>query len=633
MLEIIRQGVKGWVGWSIIGLICLTFALFGLNSYFNGPVDPIVANINGEEIKQSEFRRAYDQYRNRIRNMMGENYSPEMVEGMAAKENVLSGLIDEKVLFQAGANLGQYISDADLSEIVKNTPVFQKDGVFDRQTYIAILSRNGMTTDIYEARLRTDLLSKEFMGNAQQTMFVTDSQIDAQLRLQNQTREVAYGVISVEDYLPTVTIDEAEIQAYYDSNLENYQSPERLTVDYIDVSVDTLSKEVEIVEEDLLAFYEERRAQFVDPEQRSASHILLEVNGENDTAILAKLTDIQARLAQGEDFSALATELSEDIGSAKKAGGLGYFPRGVMGDSFDTAVFELAAVGDVSDIVEGEGGYHLIKLTGIREPTEKGFDTVRTEVEALYRTQQAETKFYDLVEQLAELSYENPENLEITAEELGLEIQTTEAFTRGGGTGIAADKKVIAAAFSDDVLANDLNSEVIELSKDRSVVLHLNTHTAASQLPLAAVSEIIKTRLSAEKAREQAMTVGEEKLAKLRAGELAETLFVDDGAWQEKAAYTRTDAGLNPQIRQQVFAMPRPVAAQTLYKGFSVQNGNYIVAALYNVVDAEVIEVDAAIREQVLTQLKQSMGSSETQALIASLKDAAEIEVFTKHLE
>lgn len=633
MLEIIRQGVKGWVGWSIIGVICLTFALFGLNSYFNGPVDPVVAEINGEQIKQSEFRRAYEQYRNRVRNIMGENYRPEMVEGMAAKENVLNGLIEEKVLTQAGANLGQYISNNDLSEIVRKTPAFQKEGVFDQQTYVALLSRSGMTADIYEARLRTELLSKEFMGNVQQTAFVTAKQVDAQLQLQNQTREVAYGVVALADYLSTMSIDESEIQAYYDSHLETYTSPERLTVDYIELSVAELLKTIVFTDEDLAAFYEDKKAQFVEPEQRSASHILLEGNDENADTILTKLTAIKARLAEGETFEALATELSEDIGSAKKGGDLGYFPRGVMGDAFDEAIFDLTTVGDVSEVVKGEGGYHLIKLTGKREPAEKAFDIVRSEVETLYRTQQAETKFYDLAEQLTDVSYENPENLAVTAETLDLAIQTTSDFTRGGGEGIAADKKVIAAAFSDNVLNKDENSEVIELSKDQLIVLHVNTHTTESQLSLATVSGIIKTQLTAEKGRESAVTAGEEIIAKLQAGEAVDTLFTAEGAWQEKASYDRSDSALNAQISQQIFAMPRSVAGEVQYKGFTVQNGNYIVAALHGVSDGDLATIETDSRDTMLTQLKQALAGSETQALIASLKENAQIETFLKNIQ
>ncbi|RKZ79097.1 MAG: parvulin peptidyl-prolyl isomerase, partial [Gammaproteobacteria bacterium] len=611
MLQFIRDQAQGWVAWFIVGLISIPFALWGVNSYLTGPSDVVVATVNGEPIKQAEFQQSFKQYRDRMREMMGERFDPAMFEGLAVKQSVLDDLIDQKLLFTASNKLGQRISDRDINGLIQSTPAFQSEGSFDPERYRMMLARVGLTPVAYEAQLRTDLLAQELTNNIQKSTLVTENSIDNVLRLEKQTRDIAYGVVAAQAQLEQVEVTEQEIRDFYDANKINYMAPERIAVDYIELSVVELAKVVEVDETSLQQFYVDNQDQFVGPEQRRASHILIE--GDEKEA-LELLATIKQRLDDGEDFAVLAKEFSSDTGSAAEGGDLGFFQRGVMDPAFEEVVFSMSTIGDVSEPVKTEFGYHLIELTAIKVAEGQSYADAREEIENVYRNQQAEELFYEQAELLADLSYENPDNLDVTAEELSLTIKTTDAFTRSGGTGIATNKKVIDIAFSEDVLNNELNSTVIELTKSHLLVLHKNNYIAASQLPFDSISPAIKEQLRFERARDMARQKGEAIMVQLKSGGSAETLF-EENSWHEAQLYSRTSSEVSNQVLQQAFSLSKP-SGEAQFTGFTASNGNYIVVKVTAVHDGNPSDASEEDRDGLKSYLARSNGASELQAFI-----------------
>jgi peptidyl-prolyl cis-trans isomerase D len=626
MLHFIRERAQGWVAWFIVGLISIPFALWGVNSYLTGPSDAVTASVNGDPIKQVEFQRAFQQYRDRMRESMGERFDPEMFEGMAVKQSVLDGLIEQRLLLAANNSLGQQVSDTAVNNLIQSNPAFQQEGQFNPERYRLTLARVGLSPASYEAQFRQDLLAQELTNNIQQSALVSSFSIDNILRLEKQTRDIAYGVISAQSLLDQVNIPDDDVQSYYDANQVNYMAPERVAIDYIELSVAELSKAVAVDEALLQQFYVDNQDQFLGPEQRQASHILIE---GDDAESLVMITTIKQRLDDGEDFAVLAAVLSHDTGSAEDGGDLGLFQRGVMDTAFENAAFALS-VGDISDPVQTEFGYHLIKLTAIQLPEGKSFADARQDIESSYRYQQAEDIFYEQAELLADLSYENPDNLDIAAEELLLEIKTTEAFTRDGGIGIASHKKLVKAAFSEDVLTNELNSAVIELNKTHLLVLHKKKHILASQLPFESISPAIREQLKFEQARDKAREQGMTTLTQLQAGELTTALFSDQD-WHEAQSYGRASSDLSQQVLQKAFSLGRP-GSEAIFAGFTASNGNYIVVKVTSVTDGDPSETTEEERDGLKSYLSQTNGSSELQAFIETLRTDADIEVFTKYL-
>lgn len=626
MLHYIRDRAQGWIAWFIVGLISIPFALWGVNSYLTGASDVVVAEVNGKEITQATLQQSVQQYRDQMRNVLGEQFDPAMFEGVMVKRNILDGLIEQQLLREANAYLGQTISDSAVSEMIRTTPAFQRDGQFDSEYYAMVLARAGYSPAMYEAQLRTDLLAQELSRSIERSAFVSEHTLNHLLALESQQREIAYGVVPVQNYLTQVSIDDTDVRDYYEANQSAYTSPEQIKLNFIELNLDTIAAGIDIDETDLKQFYADNEAQFVGSEQRKASHILIE--GDSEQA-RQQIEAIAARLAQGEDFAELAKETSQDTGSAAQGGDLGYFGRDVMDPAFEKAVFALAQEGDVSEPVQTEFGYHLIKLTGIQRPEVQAFEQVRNEVEKRYRLQQAESRFFDAAEQLANLSFENPDSLDVAAEALELDIKTTELFTRAGTeAGISSEAKVISAAFSDDVLKNELNSAVIELSDTHLVVVHKNKHIPEAVLPFESVEPAIRQQLLFDQASQFAREKGEAILAELKSGAAAESL-VDN--WQPAQYYSRDDEAVSAQILQHAFAMPKPQGAPQ-YAGFTADNGNYVLIELNaaeNGDPATVADEDKQAMEQQLTQMQ---ASAEMQAFIAALRAEADIDIVDKSL-
>ncbi|MCX4190981.1 SurA N-terminal domain-containing protein [Methylophaga sp. OBS1] len=626
MLHYIRDRAQGWIAWFIVGLISIPFALWGVNSYMTGASDVVVAEVNGHEINQTELQQSLQQYRDQMRNVLGEQFDPAMFEGAAVKRNILDGLIEQRLLHEASQKLGQTVNDASVSEMIRSNPAFQRDGQFDPDYYAMMLARVGYSPASFEAQLRNDLLTQELTRNIQRSAIVTPVQLDRVLELEKQQREIAYGVVPLQNYVDKVSIDDEAVRAYYDNNKTAYTAPEQVRVNYVELNIDSIADTITVDEEALQQFYVDNESQFVGPEQRRVSHILIE--GDDEQA-LAEIEKIAERLQQGEDFGTLAKAESQDTGSAAQGGDLGYFGPDVMEPAFEEAAFALENVGDISEPVQTEFGYHLIKLTGVESPEVQDFSDVRTEVEQRYRSQQAEAQFYDKAEQLANLSFENPDSLDVAAEELGLEIQTTPLFTRGGTeSGISSEAKVVEAAFSEDVLQNELNSAVIELSDTHLVVIHKNKHIPESVLPFESVKPAIEQQLLFDEASQFAREKGEAIVAELKTGAEAQTLLE---SWQPAAFYGRDSEAVSQQILQRAFEMQKP-ESQAQYTGFTADNGNYVVIKLTDVQNGQTADVEAEERQSIQEQLQQMMSNAELQAFIASLRADADIEIRDKSL-
>jgi peptidyl-prolyl cis-trans isomerase D len=629
MLHFIRERAQGWVAWFIVGLITIPFALWGVNSYITGDSDVVVASVNGKPIKQVEFQRALQQFRDNMRQRMGDNFDPSLFDNAETKQTILDGLIQQRLLYAANQSLGQRVDDSEISRAVQQTAAFQVDGQFSIERYKQLLSRAGFSPSSYEAQLRMDLLGRELTNNIQSTAIVTDYDIDRLLGIEKQKRELAYGVVKAAPLSATIDISDADAKAVYDERQALYTTPEQISVDYIMLSVADLASKLIVDNTTLTQFYTDNQGQFMSAEQRRASHILIEGDAETALKVLAAA---EYRLAQGEAFDVVAKELSQDTGSASGGGDLGFMQAGVMGDvAFDEALFGLDNLDDVSQIVKTDYGHHLIQVTEIKAPEGKAFEDVKADVETSYRRQEAEQLFFEQAELLAELSYENPDSLDLAAEELDLAIQSSGMFTRDGGEGIAESNKLVNVSFSDDVLVEGLNSVVIELSDTELVVVHKKSHERESQLPFDVVANTIKDQLKLERAEQKASDMGQDLLTKLEAGETASALFAV-GQWHEMAVVDRSLATVNREVLDKAYAMKKP-DGQLVYQGFGLINGDYAIVALKSVIEGDIASASEQHRASLSAYLARNNGDSELKAFLASLEADADIEISPNYVK
>jgi peptidyl-prolyl cis-trans isomerase D len=463
---------------------------------------------------------------------------------------------------------------------------------------------------------------KELGNSIKKTATTTKYDVDNLLRIEKQKREIAYGVIDASPIAAGIVISEEEAEAFYKKQKSQYTTPERVSIDYIELSVEELASTLDVSETVMEQFYTDNKGQFMSPEQRQASHILIE--GDSKEAIKI-LTAVEYRLSQGEDFSSVAKELSQDPGSAQEGGDLGSFQRGIMEPAFENAVFSLDNVNDVSSIIKTDSGHHLVKLTGIVNSVGKDFSAVRKEIENNIRGQEAEQLFFEQAEKLAELSYENPDSLVLASEELALKIKTSKLFTREGGEGITADKNVVNIAFTDEVLLEGLNSTVIELTDSHMVVLHRNEHVLSGQLPFDVVSDDIKLKLKAQSAKNKATEVGEKLLEKVEDGTDVKSLF-SKYEWHETLLIERSENTIDREILDEVYGMEKP-NENSIYHGFTDRNGNYVLIRLTAVIEGGLDDASKEDRDGLSSYLVQHYGDSELRAFIESLKAESDIEI------
>ncbi|BCX82310.1 peptidyl-prolyl cis-trans isomerase D [Methylomarinovum caldicuralii] len=579
MLQTIRDRAQGIFTWIILILIIVPFALWGIQNYFDTGREKPIAVVGDREFFERDLLRLYENQYARF----ADQYPEEEL-----KKQALERLIDDEVLFQAAVEKKLAVSDAQVAQFIRNLPFFQTDGRFDEEKYQRLLAGQGLTTTAFVAQVRRTLLMEQLRRSITDSAFATEAEAKRFYQLQNQQRKIAYLILPLPE--EGIEVGDAEIQAYYNAHRDQFQTPEKVAVEYVKLSIDDIARTIQPTEDELRQYYEEQQQAFTTPEERRIRHILIAVkqdaSPEEKQQALEKAKAVRQRLLQGEDFVHVAKEVSDDPGSKAKGGDLGFVRKGLMEKNFEQAAFSLPK-GEISEPVETPFGYHLIQVTEIKLARVKPFEVVKDEIAQAIKRQKAEAKFYELGEQLAQLAYENPQSLEPAAEALGLKIQTTPPFTRDQGEGIAANSKVRATAFSAEVLEGN-NSEPVELDDGTVVVLRVKEHQPAQSLPLEKVRDRIVTELKRQKARQQLAQQAKDWLARLQQGETLAQLAAQTQTKVKTASLTRSapPAELAP-VMETVFKAPKPgdrpvfVSAalpdgrQALIQVVEVQPGNY----------------------------------------------------------
>ena len=601
MLQKIRENSQGWIAWVIVGLIIITFALFGIDQYAQSEKTVIVAEVNGEDITGSEFLTLYNQQKQRLQSQFGDMYE-QVVDDETLRAKVLDALIESKVIQQYSESNNMSVSNEQLSAVIQSSSVFQKEGVFDEETYQQILLRNGLSVAKYEYEQKKFMQESQYKGLTSASVFSTDTQVKDLVKLQFQERKFNYLRVDQRHFLKTIELDDAEISEYYKQNKADYVVPEKVTVDYLLLSQEDIAKKIEINDDDLENYYQENKDQFVFAEQREASHILVRVDHPSqDEAALKKIVEIQDKIKAGEDFGKLAKTLSDDPGSASLNGDLGKFKQGMMVPEFDDAVFSLKE-GEVSEPVKTDFGYHLIKLTKIHPKYIKDYDEVKGEVKDSYRQLEAEKIYFDLLEQLTTLTYEQPDTLDSASEALGIDVKTTEPFSKSGGVGaIASNTKVVAASFSEEVKNNRVNSSLIEISPTSSVVVRINAVIPESQKELAEVKLEIEKELKRQKAVQASADLATQILAKVNAGEDFKSLSREGVEYKTEGWAKRGTNEVLPMLKQAVFKAAKPTKDKPSYVIAKLALGDSMVVEVVGVKDgiAESEEVTEQIKNTV----------------------------------
>jgi peptidyl-prolyl cis-trans isomerase D len=431
-------------------------------------------------------------------------------------------------------------------------------------------------------------------------------------------------------------IGDEDVAAHYEENKHRYARAERVTVEYLELSRSDIASGMVVDDSELRRVYETREANFVTPEQRQVSHILVSLSidaGEEATREAEeKLLELGRQIDTGASFEELAKQNSDDPGTARNGGALGFIGKGVMDPEFESAAFALGK-DEVSQPVRTRFGLHLIKVTDIRTSSTRSFEDVVDQLRAEYQIEQADQEFSEQIEQLATLVFEHPESLEVAAETLGLETKSSEPFTRaGGGSGLAANPKVVEVAFSLDVLQDGNNSEVIELSDGVVVALRVKDHEPRTSLSLGEVKDRIVDELRQAAARSAIIEIGNELVGDLANGKsLGSASTLANAEWSEAQTVARNANGLEPQTSARLFRMPRPKDGKATYTGDLLPNGDFQILALESI-SAAPSEADADSAKAMRQSLATAYGSTLLEEYIRSLRDDADVVINQENL-
>lgn len=627
MFDAVRNNKK--IVQLFLALITLPFAFWGVDSYIKHVGENAeVATVGGTKITQQEFQKVWRDQVERMRGALGANFNPQLFDNPETRLAVINDLVEQRLLLLEVASLHMGTSDEALRDVITKIPAIQENGQFSMARYEAALKSQGLTQAGFEQQLRQDITLKQIAGGLANSAWASKTTADTMYRIQSEERQVEELRFLPEQYLAQVKLDDGAIKAYYESNKKSFEVPEQVRAEYLTLSLDSLLAQLSVPAEEVKSWYEGHKDRYQQAEERRASHILIPINAGASDADKAKaktLAESVLKEAQGSPakFAELAKQHSQDPGSAAKGGDLGFFGRGMMVKPFEETVFKLKE-GEMSGLVTSEFGYHIIKLTGIKQPKGRSFDEVRPEIEAELKRQLASRKYAESAEAFSNMVYEQADSLKPAADKFKLAVQQTAWLPKAlnpqaaASLGALANPKLLAALFSDDSLKNKRNTEAVEVGQNTLVAARVLEYKPASMVPFDTVKAEIESRLKREAAIKLATAAGEKKLAELKPG------VADNAAWGLAKTVARSDGkGLSPQAMASVFkASPIKLPA---YTGVE-QNGNgYSIYKVLKVSQPE--KVDEVKQKATQQQLISFAAQQDVSTYLASLRNRYKVEI------
>jgi peptidyl-prolyl cis-trans isomerase D len=630
MLERIREGSQGPLAMTIVGLIIISFAVTGVGSYLGSSSTQAAAMVNGEEITINELEAAYQTQRSRMEAQLGESVAARFADETyleAFKTQVLEQLISEKLVEQKADEIGLRVSDDQIKQTIFEIDAFKMAGQFDNATFQAVIAQQNFTPASFRDYLRQQMTSEQLSNVINGSSFSLDEEVASVLRLQQQTRTARTVELSASDFMSDVAVSDEEINEYYQANLSVFDTQEQVKLSYVTISVDDLQVNESVTDEEVLANYEENIAAYQTPEERRISHILIEF-GEDADAAKANAEEVLALVkAPDADFAEIAAERSADIISAEAGGDLDFIVKGDWSESFENAAFALESVGDVSDIVETEFGYHIIKLTELTPIMTTPFDEVKDELKATLLKDKAMDAFFGLQEQVASAAFEQPDSLQRVSEVTDRPIIDTAFFERNNYPASVDYPQVMNVAFSPELVERGENSDVLSISDEKIMVVRVADHKPQRTKTLDEVKASIVNQLTAEKTQQAAVDWAEQLKAKILAGESIEQLLAEKSLELKLVEdLPRFGAEVPIEMNNAIFELA-PTAQQNAAV-VKLSSGNVGLVIL------DSVKSESEVKAEDLLAGKTGLANNESRIaynnFIEALKDEADIEIINR---
>jgi peptidyl-prolyl cis-trans isomerase D len=634
MLQNIRERAQGVVAAAIILLLCLTFLLWGIESYINEANVVSVATVNGDEIQLSQFEKTFQRMRQRAQVEQGAGFNAELWATEDTKRKVLDALVEERLGEQLMDSERMRITDAQIVSFIEHTEAFQEDGKFSATQFKQVAQSLGYTDGGLESQVRKDLLLQQLRAGVALSAFASQDEAIALAQLLDQKRDVGFALI-VPAAPTTITPTEAEVSAYFSAHLEDFRVPEKVSLEYLELKLDDLKSAVVVQEAALEAFYEAHKQQYTTVEERNAAQVLVQVKKDAPPAEVAaakvKAEALRALIVAGQPIAQIAKASSDDLGSRADGGATGFFARGVMSPEFDDAAFALK-VGEISPPIKTDFGYHIIQLTAVRPGGAKPFALARADVELAYRTEQAETAFFERAEQFADTVNEHPDSLAAAGEKVQLQPKTATLITREEINERFASA-VSAAAWEPEVLNEGLASAPIELGPNRIVAVRVTAHEVTKIPELSTVKDDVIERIRVARVRKAVTERGEALLARLKKGEPVGALMTAEKLeWTQTKGAIRTAPDLNREVARAAFREPLAGPDAVAYLGVTLSTGAYAVVEVNHLLLANAASLDLKKIEAIQRDAERSRSIAAWRGFLDELRRSGKITTSPKNL-
>ena len=605
----------------LFALIIPSFALVGLEGYNQfTEKGQVVATVDGQNITQAEWDAAHRAETDRLRASMP-GIDAKVFDAPETRQITLDRMIRDRVLASSVKATHVVISDTRLARELAQSPLVASlrnpDGSMDMERYKQLLGSQGMTPESFESRMRQDMAIRQVEAGLSQTGFASKASAALISQAFYQRREVQLVKFEPKDFANKVNLTDADLEAYYQSQQSAYSLPEQAQVEYVVLDLEAVKKSIALPEADLKSYYDQNVERLSGTEERRASHILItspkDASEADRAKARAKAEDLLQQLKKAPaSFAGLARQYSQDPGSANLGGDLNFFARGTMTKPFEDAAFALKK-DELSDVVESDFGFHLIKLTDLKVPKRKSFDELRASIEADLKNQMARAKFAETAEAFTNGVYEQSDSLKPVADKFKLNIQKANGVTPQAQQGIRgplANPRLLAALFSEDVLRNKRNTEAVEVGPSQLAAARVLDYQASKVQPLAEVRASVRAALVAEKSAELAQQEGQKQLAALAAQP-------QDAKWPAAVTVSRDQQqALDPKVSDAVLRADAAKLPKVV--GVDLAGQGYVIARVLRIVDRAPSSPEQAKQEQA--QIAQWWAQAEKEAHFAALK-------------
>lgn len=631
MLEIIRERAQGVIAKVILGLITIPFALWGVDSYLKqGDKADIVAKVDGQSITRREFALTLKEQQARMRTELGERFDPAILDRPESRQAVLDGLVQQRLLAAEANRTGVGLPDKLLASIISGIPEFQQEGKFSQTRYETMVRAQDMTPAMFENRLRQNLIAQQLYEGLSHGVAVPHSTEDMVVRLAEQQREISQAMLTPEKYMSQLKVDPADIKSYYEKHREEFSIPEQARLEYVVLSADELSQQMDVSDQEVKKQYDEHTAQYNEPEQRRASHILIAAGANaspaEKTAARSEAEQVLKEIKRNPaKFEELARLHSKDPGSAVKGGDLGFFARGAMVKPFEETAFSMKG-GDISGLVQSDFGFHIIKLTAIRQGGTRTLEQTKGEIIQELKKQKALKKFAELAETFSNTVYEQPDSLKPVSEALKLKVQSSPWLSKKSvDVPLLMHPKLLQAVFSEDALKLKRNTEAIEVAPNTLVAARVLEYKPVSIKPLEELNTELAKRVLREQGNALAVKQGKEALSSLQKGNA-----VADLQWGAPILINRENASsMGKDALNQIFRVD--AGKLPAYTGIENPKGGYTLIKVTKI--SEAATLDPEKKKSFATQLRQVLAQEYSSAYLLSLKQRADIKISKEKLE